>query len=236
MDKIQFEQLVNQTVKKMPYYFLDKMRNVAIVIQDQPSSYQIDKTGYSSNSILLGLYEGIPQTQRRYYNRAIPDKITLFQKNIEKIGEESFPKINQLIEETIWHEIGHHFGLNEEEIHLHLQKKKAFSQSSTVNINQFQKIDLRIAKIIKAERIEDTDKLILLSIEVGKEERQLVAGIAENYPPETLVGKEIVIVANLEPRIIKGYVSQGMLLAAKNINGPVLLVPDGEVASGSTVG
>jgi len=236
MNKKQFEQLVNQAVKKMPFYFLDKMRNVAIVIREKPTSYQVEKTGYSSNCVLLGLYEGIPRTQRRNYDKAIPDKITLFQKNIEKIGEDNPEKINQLVEETIWHEIGHHFGLNEEEIRLHFQKKKTSSHNNVININQFQKIDLRIAKIIKAERIENTDKLVLLNIEVGPEERQLVAGIAENYPPETLIGKEIVIVANLEPRVIKGYVSQGMLLAAKNVNGPVLLVPDGEVASGSTIG
>jgi len=104
-----------------------------------------------------------------------------------------------------------------------------------VNINQFKQLDLRVAKILKAERIENTDKLILLSIEVGEEKRQIVAGIAESYTPEDLIGKEIIIVANLEPKVIKGYVSQGMLLAAKSDNGPVLLIPDGEVAPGTPI-
>ncbi len=235
MKRNEFEQLISKAVKKIPYHFSEKMKNVAIVVQDVPSPYQMKKIGYSTNTILLGLYEGIPQTQRINYNKASPDKITLFQKNIEKICQNDRNKIKKIVEETIWHEVAHHFGLNEEEVHLRLQKQKAFSKKTMIDINQFKQIDLRIAKIIKAERIKDTTKLILLQIIVGEETRQLVAGIAENYAPENLIGKEIVIVANLEPKKIKGYISQGMLLAAKNENGPVLLVPDGEVESGTPI-
>jgi len=70
---------------------------------------------------------------------------------------------------------------------------------------------------------------------LGEEKRQLVAGIAQDYSPDELVGKTIIVVANLEPKEIKGYVSQGMLLAVDSPQGPVLLVPEGEVSPGSKV-
>jgi len=104
-----------------------------------------------------------------------------------------------------------------------------------INFEEFQKIDLRVGKIIEAERIEGTEKLLKLKVDLGEEKRQLVAGIAKFYQPENLIGKEIVIVANLEPKTFRGIESQGMLLAADVEGRPVILKPDKEVPPGTKV-
>ncbi|OGY58963.1 MAG: methionine--tRNA ligase subunit beta [Candidatus Colwellbacteria bacterium RIFCSPHIGHO2_12_FULL_44_17] len=104
-----------------------------------------------------------------------------------------------------------------------------------INYETFQNIELRIAKVLEAERVEGSDKLLKLYIDLGEEKRQLVAGVGKVYDPVLLVGREIVIVANLEPRMLMGLESQGMLLAADSEAGPVLLQPDKEVLPGSKV-
>lgn len=110
-----------------------------------------------------------------------------------------------------------------------------------VSYNDFQKLELKIGKILSAEPVEGSEKLIRLQVDIGEageqgqnKARQIIAGIAKFYPAETLVGRLIVVVANLEPRTIMGLQSQGMLLAA-DAAGPVLLVPDKEVIPGNTI-
>ena len=235
MGKEKFEDLISEALKKLPYRFLNKLKNVAIIVQNKPSEFQKQQLGYSSGGCILGLYEGVPQIKRQHYNRAAPDKITLFQKNIENAAGGDEEKIKEIVQGTVWHEIAHHFGMNEEEIQKRVQNRKPFSGKETITFDQFQQLDLRSAKILKAEKIEGADKLLLLDIDLGEEKRQLVAGIAQDYSPDELVGKTIIIIANLEPREIKGYISQGMLLAVDSPEGPVLLVPEGEVLPGSKV-
>ncbi len=106
---------------------------------------------------------------------------------------------------------------------------------SMVSFEDFQKIELKTAKVADAQRVEGSDKLLRLEIKLGGEKRQLVAGIAKYYKPEEMIGRDIVVVANLEPKTIFGLESRGMLLAA-NVDGePVLLQPDREVPSGTTI-
>lgn len=105
-----------------------------------------------------------------------------------------------------------------------------------ISFEEFKKLDLRIGKILEAESIEGSDKLLKLEVDLGEEKRQLVAGIAKSYSPEDLIGKEIVVVANLEPRTIFGFESQGMLLASRTENNEVvLLIPEKELPPGSKV-
>jgi methionine--tRNA ligase beta chain len=104
-----------------------------------------------------------------------------------------------------------------------------------ISLEDFQKLDLRIGKVVAAERIADTEKLLKLEVDLGSEKRQLVAGVGGVYQPEALAGKEIVVVANLEPKIIKDIESQGMLLAADDPNGPVLLVPEKSTEPGTKI-
>ena len=87
-------------------------------------------------------------------------------------------------------------------------------EPATIAIDDFAKVDLRVAVIVAAERVADTDKLIKLDLDVGFERRTIVSGIAEFYEPEALVGKRIIVVANLKPRRMRGIESRGMLLAA----------------------
>ena len=103
-----------------------------------------------------------------------------------------------------------------------------------INYEEFKKIELRVAKILAAEKVEGSEKLLKLQIDLGSEQRQLISGIAKSYAPEALLGKEIIIVANLEPRQIMGLESQGMLLAADH-GSPILLVPDKELPPGMEV-
>jgi methionyl-tRNA synthetase len=104
-----------------------------------------------------------------------------------------------------------------------------------ISLEDFQKIDLRVAKILQAERIENSQKLIKLKVDLGEEKRTVVAGIGEKYDPEELIGQLIIIVANLEPKEIQGIKSEGMLLAVDSKNGPVLVVPLEQVFVGEKV-
>jgi methionyl-tRNA synthetase len=104
-----------------------------------------------------------------------------------------------------------------------------------VNFEDFQKIDLRIVKVLKAEKIKGSEKLLKLIVDLGNEERQLIAGIGKYYRPEDLIGKEIVVVVNLKPKKIMGIESQGMLLAADKEGEPVILIPEKEVLPGTKI-
>jgi methionyl-tRNA synthetase len=109
------------------------------------------------------------------------------------------------------------------------------NKEDLVNFKTFQKLDLRVAEIKEAERIEDSNKLIKLQVELENESRQLVAGIAKHYDSEDLIGKRIVIVANLEPAEIFGVKSNGMILAASNEDDLTLITPEKAISSGSKV-
>lgn len=104
-----------------------------------------------------------------------------------------------------------------------------------IKFEDFQKIDLRIGKIIEAEKVKGSSKLLKLLVDFSNEKRQLVAGIGKFYLPENLIGKEIVVVFNLEPKKIMGIESQGMLLAANVDGNPVILIPEKEVPPGTKV-
>ncbi len=86
--------------------------------------------------------------------------------------------------------------------------------SEQITIDDFMKVDLRVGTVLTAEKVEKADKLLRLTVDIGIEVRQIVAGIAKAYAPETLVGRKVVIVANLAPRKLRGIESQGMIVAA----------------------
>ena len=104
-----------------------------------------------------------------------------------------------------------------------------------ITIDDVKKLDLRVGKILSAERVEGSDKLLKFGVDIGTEHRQILAGIGKRYTPEELVGKEIVIVANLEPRSLMGLESQGMLLAAGEGETLAILTAEREVPPGSSI-
>ncbi len=115
-------------------------------------------------------------------------------------------------------------------------EEKPVVENPTITFDEFKKTQLKVAKILSAERIEGADKLLKLQVDLGTEQRQLVAGIAKQYEPESLIGKLIIVVANLAPAKLRGVESQGMLLAANDPDGAaVLLMPDKDVPPGSRV-
>ncbi|MDD4956037.1 MAG: methionine--tRNA ligase subunit beta [Candidatus Omnitrophica bacterium] len=104
-----------------------------------------------------------------------------------------------------------------------------------VSFEDFKKLDLRIARVVEVKEHPNADKLYVLSVDTGEETKQIVAGIRASYAVEELVGKSIVVVNNLEPAVIRGESSNGMLLAASSENGPVILAPEKEVMPGAQV-
>ena len=106
---------------------------------------------------------------------------------------------------------------------------------SVINIDEFDKADLRVGKIFEAERVEGSDKLLKLQVDLGEEKRQILAGIGKAYLPEELINKSVVVIINLEPRMMMGLTSKGMVLAVKDNNNLSVLFPDKEIVPGSKI-
>lgn len=113
--------------------------------------------------------------------------------------------------------------------------KNGENEVGMITIEDFAKLDLRVVKVLEAEKVEGSDKLLKLKVEMGEETRQVVSGIAKHYAPESLVGKSLILVANLKPAKLRGIESQGMILAAVNDNTLALATLDGSVDSGAKV-
>lgn len=104
-----------------------------------------------------------------------------------------------------------------------------------VTIDEFKKTELIVAQIKEVKEHPNADRLYVIKVDTGKEERQIVAGIRKTYTKEELVGKKVIIVANLAPAVIRGESSQGMILAASNEVGPVILSLERDVSLGTIV-
>jgi methionyl-tRNA synthetase len=109
------------------------------------------------------------------------------------------------------------------------------AEKAIVDINLFKQLELKVAKVLSAEKPEGADKLILMKIDVGGEERQIVAGIGPWYSPDQVVGKTIVVVTNLKPATIRGQESRGMLLAAMQDSDLALVTLDKELPPGASI-
>ena len=110
-------------------------------------------------------------------------------------------------------------------------------QPNVIQYDDFAKLELRVATVVECKAHPNADKLLVLQIDLGNEKRQICAGLRQHYAPEQLVGKQIVVVANLAPRQMRGEVSQGMLLAATdpNTNKVIFVSPSEQTAAGSKV-
>ena len=111
-----FEKLVAEAIDELPEKFQRRMENVSISVEDRPSEEILRKQGIKSPMTLLGLYQGIPLKKRGvYYSNVLPDMITIYQKPIEMLCRNE-DKIKERVKEVVMHELGHHFGMTEEEI------------------------------------------------------------------------------------------------------------------------
>ncbi len=110
------------------------------------------------------------------------------------------------------------------------------TEKAQITIEDFGKLSLRVGKVISAEKMPKTNKLLLLKVDMGKEERTIVSGIAKWYTPEQMLGKQVVIIANLAPAVFRGVKSEGMILCAEDASGNVVVVsPEKSVTPGSEV-
>lgn len=115
-------------------------------------------------------------------------------------------------------------------------KQKALNMKEIIEFDDFMKIDLRLGTITKAEKVEKSNKLLRLRVNLGAEERTVLSGIAKHYKAEDLIGKQVQLVINLKPRKIMGELSEGMILMAEDDEGKLSLIgPDSEIANGSSI-
>ena len=127
MDRAEFERLIAEGFELLPEWVRKKIKNVAILIEDEPSLEVRQKEALAEDETLLGYYQGIPLSARgeNYgVGPTMPDMITLYQKPIEEAAEEEEIEVKKVIAETIWHEFAHHFGMNENEVRLRERKRE----------------------------------------------------------------------------------------------------------------
>ena len=114
---------------------------------------------------------------------------------------------------------------------------EAAAEKELISIADFTRVELKVAQIMQAEKIETSEKLLRLQVDVGEsEKRQIIAGIAKHYSPDELVGRKIIVVANLKPAKLMGNLSQGMLLAASDAHGNLALLSiSDEMPAGASI-
>jgi methionyl-tRNA synthetase len=199
---------------------------------DQMAPWNLEKTGNRDilNTVVYSLLEIL---------RKISILIYPFLPNTaEKIQEQLGYKDKQFAWDLLW-DVKIPVGQKVEKgkvLFPRVEIKEDKEEINLISINDFQKIDLRVARVVSARKIEKSDKLLLLEIDLGTERRQIVAGIAQYYSPDELVNKKIIVVTNLEPVKIRGYESQGMLLAGKDEKGNLsILTVDRDIEEGARV-
>jgi len=115
VDDEEFEKLVGEALDSLLPEFAKRLNNVSVVVEDSPTPAQMRKMGLSPWALLFGLYQGIPQTKRVNYTAVLPDKITIFKNSILRVSRTA-EEVRAQVRATVIHEIGHHFGLSDEEM------------------------------------------------------------------------------------------------------------------------
>jgi methionyl-tRNA synthetase len=113
--------------------------------------------------------------------------------------------------------------------------KEPSTEEAAIKLDDFKKIDLRVARVVEAEPVQGSNKLLRITAQLGEETRQIVAGIAKDYAPEDLIGTDVVVLINLQPVKLMGIESRGMLLVAENDSRSVLIRPAGKMQSGTRI-
>lgn len=119
MDKIsdqKFRQIVTNAIDSIPSPYIDRLQNVAFIVDDEPTPQQAKALGLHSSGLLFGLYEGVPLPERSGNTKLLPDKITLFKNPLLAISKDS-SELTKNIKQTIWHEVAHYYGLDHKRIH-----------------------------------------------------------------------------------------------------------------------
>ena len=124
MKQDDFEKLVKQAAEGLPEKIRQKMENIAICVEKRPTAEELRKTGVKYGGVLLGLYQGVPQTVwGKGFGQVLPDKVTIFQESIENFA--STPEaIKELVKNVVWHEVAHHFGFSERGVRILEEKRR----------------------------------------------------------------------------------------------------------------
>ena len=112
----QFRRIVSEAIGAVPPPYIDKLGNVAFIVEDEPSQEQAKKLGLRCNDLLFGLYEGTPLPQRMGATKLLPDKITIFKNPLESVSND-LADLTKRVKHTIWHEVAHYYGLDHDRIH-----------------------------------------------------------------------------------------------------------------------
>lgn len=205
-----------ERLETVVYTAAEAMRRVAVLLDPvMPGKMRELRDMLGMDPALPATLESLHDHSNQLSGRSVLDRGGLFMRiQLEENAAESCKKNDKKAEKAV----------------------NVVAPEELIDITEFGKVKLKTAKVLTAERVEGADKLLKLQIEVGSEKRQLVAGVAQYYTPEEMVGKTIVIVANLKPAKIRNIESAGMLLAAKSGKKLALVTVDGEVASGASVG
>ncbi len=116
LNRHEFERLVEQAVESLPPPFLEQLENVDVVVESEPTAEDLEYAGVEPDGTLLGLYQGVPQSERgTWYGNVLPDRIVIYQRPIEEVAR-TRREIREEVRVTLMHEIGHHFGLDEDEL------------------------------------------------------------------------------------------------------------------------
>ncbi|OGH17487.1 MAG: hypothetical protein A3C97_00430 [Candidatus Levybacteria bacterium RIFCSPHIGHO2_02_FULL_37_11] len=115
MDEERFRKLVAEAIDSLPEEFAKRLNNVSVVVEDDPSPKLLKSLKLPAWALLFGLYQGVPQTRRGFYSGVLPDKITIFKNPIQRVSKTE-EEIKAQVRTTVIHEIGHHFGLSEEDL------------------------------------------------------------------------------------------------------------------------
>lgn len=226
--------LIREGIDSINQYF-DKISPWKLLKDDPQNSNALECLGVTLNAFrILSIY----------LTPVIP---AITQKVAELFGESSFQWQIDLVQNRKLNAFSHLIQRVEaEKVQAMIEDSKtslpkpitaptATPESSQIEIDDFNKIDLRIAKVIHAQDVEGTDKMLQLKVSVGTEEKNIFAGIKKSYTPEQLIGKQVLIVANLKPRKMKFGTSEGMVLCASEGEQLFVLSPDGTAATGSKV-
>src|SRR5690625_3878028 len=117
-----------------------------------------------------------------------------------------------------------------------VSENKEQEEKELIAFDDFMKVDMRVAEVLKAEKVKNTDKLIKMQLDIGSEKRQVISGIAEFYSPEELVGKKVICVTNLKPVKLRGEMSEGMVLSGEDQYGKLVLATiEADLPNGSVV-
>src|SRR5699024_7949470 len=184
----------------------------------------------------LGITDDELKTWDSAYEQGVVSAGTMVQK-----GEPIFPRLDMEDEvkgiQEMMKKTKKEYKQDSEQTEDEKKNEQQEDEKEIVNFDDFMKLDLRVAEVVRCEKVENADKLLKLQVDLGKEKRQVISGIAEHYQPDELIGKKVICVTNLKPVKLRGEMSEGMILSGENPNNGKLSLAtvDSSLPNGSVV-